>query len=121
MRVDDVGDVWKVGSSVRLASDVEGLLGVLVELLCQLGDQKDAQSTVADLRDEQNEESVDILSRCRTVVDLSRVAVAESDADGLVQEEHVGDVVPRVLVAGDILAFVFDGAAAELEQQPGGG
>ena len=63
-------------TGVRLAGDVESLLGVLWELL-----------------EEQSHKSVDILSSSNSVADLTaRVRVA--DVDGLVQEDHRGVGIP---------------------------
>jgi hypothetical protein len=47
VRMDHIGDVGKVRPSVGFAGDVERLLGVLVELTCQLGEQNEAESALS--------------------------------------------------------------------------
>jgi hypothetical protein len=64
------------------------------------------------LGDEKDEERIDVLGRRWGVVHLTRIGVRISDTDRLVQEEHVGGRVPRVLVVGDVLALVDDRASA---------
>lgn len=100
MRVDNIRDVGQVSPSVRFTSNVERELGILLILLYQLyctsmwiamPSRTRAQTY---LRDEKNKESINILSRCRTVIDISGISVTESDADGLIEEQHVGIVVP---------------------------
>ena len=76
MREDLGGEDRDVVTGVRLAGNVESLLGVFWELL-----------------EEQSHKGVDILSSRNSVADLAtRVRVA--DVDGLIQEDHRGIGVP---------------------------
>ena len=84
-----------VVAGIRLAGDVEVLLGVLRELL-----------------EEQRQEGVDVLCGGRARAHIL-LAVGEAGVDGLVKEDDVGVVVPRKLVA-DNLALLVDVSRAQL-------
>lgn len=49
---------------------------------------------VTYLRDKQNQESINILSGRGTVVDVSRITVAESYTDRLIKEDYICVIVP---------------------------
>jgi hypothetical protein len=85
LRVDDVGDVRQVGPRVALPADVQVVVPVL-----------------SIPRSEQLEERMNILRRSGGVVHTTRVRVRVADSDGLVEEEHVGVVGPRVRVVGRV-------------------
>jgi hypothetical protein len=80
------------------------------------------------VHDEQLEERKDVFGGSGRVVDLAFVRVRVSDADGFcgettsqgrlttrtIEEESVGDVVPRVLVVSDVVSLIGNVASAEL-------
>ena len=85
-------------ASIRLASNVEVLLGILGELV-----------------EEEGKESVDILASSDSVADgVAGVRVA--DVDGLVKEDNAGVVVPGVLIVDD-LELLVNGRRAELKEE----
>lgn len=102
MGEDFRGEDGDIVAGVRLASNVEVLLGVLGELV-----------------EEEGHKSVDVLAGSDRVGDGgTRVGVA--DVDGLVKEDDGGVVVPRPLVV-DNLKLLVDGSGAELHEETGQG
>ena len=88
-----------VVAGIRLASNVEILLGVLGELV-----------------EEEGKESVYILAGSDGVADgVARVRVA--DVDGLVKEDNASVVVPGELVVDD-LELLVNGRRTQLEEEP---
>ncbi len=75
-------------AGIRLASDVEVLLGVLGELV-----------------EEEGQEGVDVLAGGNRVAD-GRAGVRVADIDGLVKENDAGIVVPGELVVDDLELLV---------------
>ena len=102
VRQDLRGKDGNVVSSIRLARNVEVLLGILGELV-----------------EEQSQKSVDILASGNGVADrASRVRV--SNIDRLIEEDYAGVLVPAKIIV-DNLELLVDGRRAEFQEQAGKG
>lgn len=92
------GEDGDIVTGIRLASNVEVLLGILRELL-----------------EEQGKQRVDVFTSSASVAD-SIAAVGITDVDGLVKEDDRGIAVPRARVVLQ-LDLVINGGRAELEEE----
>jgi len=98
--VDDGSNVWRIRATVAFRGKMERQLGVLREA-----------------GDEEPEEGVNIHTSSRARVHGRTVrGVRVPDANGLIKENDVGTLVPRVRVVRCVLPFIGDAAGTEFEQ-----
>lgn len=96
------GEDGDVVAGVRLAGDMEVLLGILRELL-----------------EEQGQQRINVFTSSASIADCV-AAVGIADVDGLVKEDDRGVAVPSIRVVLE-LDLVINGRWAELEEEAGEG